>query len=89
MTKISYAGYRFPPEIIHQASQLLAAEVAPEVASEVAPERSPAEVDSETETASPARQCPCCGGRMIIVETFEGARPARSSAPTRIRIDTS
>ncbi len=43
----------------------------------------------QAETASHARQCPCCGGRMIIVETFEGARPARSSAPTRIRIDTS
>ena len=38
---------------------------------------------------SPARRCPCCGGRMIIVETFEGARPARSPSPTRIRIDTS
>ena len=24
------------------------------------------------------RRCPCCGGRMIIVETFDGARPARS-----------
>ena len=54
-----------------------------------APEHSRNEADSEAETASPARQCPCCGGRMIIVETFEGARPARSSAPTRIRIDTS
>ena len=28
-----------------------------------------------------------CGGRMIVVETLEGARPARSSAPTRIWID--
>ena len=53
------------------------------------PERSRAEADSEDETASPARQCPCCGGRMIVVETFEGARPARSPAPTGIRIDTS
>jgi len=26
---------------------------------------------------------------MIIVETFEGVRPARSSSPTPIRIDTS
>ena len=38
---------------------------------------------------SPARRCPCCGGRMIIVETFGGARPARSPSPSRIRIDTS
>ena len=42
------------------------------------------------ETASsPARRCPCCGGRMIIVETFEGARPWRSPSPSRIRIDSS
>ena len=25
--------------------------------------------------------CPCCGGRMIVVETFERARPARARAP--------
>ena len=54
-----------------------------------APERSCAEADSEAETPSPAHRCPCCGGRMIIVETFEGARPARSPSPSRIRIDTS
>jgi hypothetical protein len=36
--------------------------------------------------------CPCCGGRMIIIEVFEcGATPRhRPTAPTnRIRIDTS
>jgi hypothetical protein len=52
------------------------------------PERSQAEADSD-ETPSPSRPCPCCGGRMIIVETFEGVRSARSSSPTPIRIDTS
>jgi class 3 adenylate cyclase len=31
----------------------------------------------------------CCGGRMIIVETFEGPRPSRPPPPSRIRIDTS
>ena len=67
---------------VERARHLLAAP-------EAAPERSRAEADSAAETASPARKCPCCGGRMIIVETFEGARPARSSAPTGIRIDTS
>jgi len=59
-----------------------------------APERAPAEADRETEDhdtegPSPVRRCPCCGGRMIIVETSEGVRPARSPSPTRIRIDTS
>jgi hypothetical protein len=54
-----------------------------------APKPRPAEADSDTETPSPAHRCPCCGGRMIIVETFEGVRPARSPSPTRIGIDTS
>ena len=45
--------------------------------------------DRDTGGPSPGRRCPCCGGRMIIVETFDGARPARSPSPTRIRIDTS
>jgi Putative transposase/Transposase zinc-binding domain len=63
---------------IERARQLLAA-----------PERPPAEADNDAEAPSPAHRCPCCGGRMIIVETFEGARPARSSSPSRIRIDTS
>ena len=59
-----------------------------------APEASPAEAecdfeDPNTEGPSPGRRCPCCGGRMIIVETFDGAPPARSPSPTRIRIDTS
>ena len=58
-------------------------------ASTTSSDRSRAEPDSEAETASPAPRCPCCGGRMIIVETFEGARPARSPPPNRIRIDTS
>jgi Putative transposase/Transposase zinc-binding domain len=65
---------------IERARQLLAA-------SEATPQRSRAEPDGETETPSPTRRCPCCGGRMIIVETFEGARTARS--PSRIRIDSS
>jgi Putative transposase len=58
-------------------------------APKVPPESSRAGANSEAETPSPARRCPCCGGRMIIVETFEGARPARSPPPSRIRIDTS
>ena len=35
--------------------------------------------------------CPCCGGRMIIIETFErGSTPRyRPTPPTTIRIDTS
>jgi hypothetical protein len=47
------------------------------------------EADSEAEQPSAPRRCPCCGGRMFVVETFDGAHPARPPSPTRIRIDTS
>jgi hypothetical protein len=44
------------------------------------------------ELKPPAHPCPCCGGRMVIIETFERGsspryRPAES--PIAIRIDTS
>jgi hypothetical protein len=58
-------------------------------APKASPDGAHAEADSESEDVSPLRRCPCCGGRMIIVETFEGPRPARSPSPSRIRIDTS
>jgi len=70
------------PRNIERARQLLAA-------TESAPQPSPADAGSQADDLSPARRCPCCGGRMIIVETFEGARPARQRPPSRIRIDTS
>jgi Putative transposase/Transposase zinc-binding domain len=45
-----------------------------------------------SEPTTLARPCPCCGGRMIIIETFEaGCQPRyRATAPlVAIRIDTS
>ena len=56
-----------------------------------------------TEAITPLRQrmieqrvlpcpCPCCGGRMIIIETFaRGCHPTRYPTPAsqEIRIDTS
>jgi Putative transposase len=53
----------------------------------------PAEQTNETDPGQPpAHPCPCCSGRMIIIETFEaGCQPRHR--PTRplvtIRIDTS
>ncbi len=50
-------------------------------------------VEIDPATAQPlAQPCPCCGGRMFVVETFEaGCQPRhRPSAPlVAIRIDTS
>jgi hypothetical protein len=67
---------------IERARQLLAA-------AQSAPQRRRAEADNDAENILPTRRCPSCGGRMIIVETFEGPRPAQSPLPSRIRIDTS
>jgi len=33
--------------------------------------------------------CPCCGGRMIVIETFERGSTPRSRPTSSIRIDTS
>jgi hypothetical protein len=44
------------------------------------------------EPTTPEHPCPCCGGRMIIIETFErGCEPRHrpTPAPAAIRIDTS
>jgi hypothetical protein len=47
------------------------------------------DTDGGGDLSAGVRKCPCCGGRMIIIETFEGVRPARPTSPCRIRIDTS
>jgi hypothetical protein len=67
---------------IERARQLL-------TAAQPAPHRPHAEADSQVDDVPPTRRCPCCGGRMIVVETFDGPRPWRSPSPTRIRIDSS
>jgi hypothetical protein len=36
-----------------------------------------------------ALPCPCCGGRMIIIETFEPGSTPRTRPSSPIRIDTS
>jgi type I restriction enzyme M protein len=36
-----------------------------------------------------AHPCPCCGGRTIVIETFERGRAPRASSLGEIRIDTS
>ena len=51
-----------------------------------------AKAAAATTEAKPAHPCPCCGGLMVIIETFDaGTTPRnRPSAPTTaIRIDTS
>ena len=80
------ARSRTKAETLARARELIA------VATPVQPtKRQPA--DSTVHAAEkPANPCPCCGGRMIIIETFEaGCTPHhRASAPVlEIGIDTS
>ena len=55
------------------------------------PQRAPADADSSGDSGPHAlsHPCPCCGGRMIIVETFERGSTPRYRPTVPIRIDTS
>jgi hypothetical protein len=69
---------------IARARELLAV---PEPAAPIAVEPGS---DATTEPAALARPCPCCGGRMLIIETFErGATPRYRPTASVIRVDTS
>jgi hypothetical protein len=57
---------------------------------DVAPPPAPDETNSaETADILPT-PCPCCGGRMHIIEQFDaGRQPRYQASPSRLRIDTS
>ena len=55
---------------------------------ETSPQQQP-DADGGADPVEDAHKCPCCGGRMIIIETFDGVSPATPPSPSRIRIDTS
>jgi len=54
----------------------------------IAPETEPAE-DEDGEVTALSQPCPCCGGRMIIVETFERGAQPRAPPTASNRVDTS
>jgi hypothetical protein len=45
--------------------------------------------DGATQPQTISHPCPCCGGRMIIIETFRRGSSPRTHPPGSIRIDTS
>jgi len=50
----------------------------------------PGDVDANAdEPLMHSLPCPCCGGRMIIIETFERGSTPRTRPSSPIRIDTS
>jgi hypothetical protein len=52
-------------------------------------EPSDADVTADNEPPTLAHPCPCCGGRMVIIETFERGCTPRHRPTIPIRIDTS
>jgi hypothetical protein len=57
-----------------------------------APQAEPRDPAAAYQPSAPPQPCPCCGGRMIIIETFRrGSTPRHRSTATTIpiRIDTS
>jgi hypothetical protein len=44
---------------------------------------------ADNEPSAPLPPCPCCGGRMVVIETFQRGASPRSRPTTPIRIDTS
>ena len=55
-----------------------------------APQNEPSDADgSDAEPQTLSHPCPCCGGRMIIIETFERGRAPRYRPTVSIRLDSS
>jgi hypothetical protein len=48
-----------------------------------------ADAANSNEPETPAHPCPCCGGRMVVIETFERGSSPRTRPSSVIRIDTS
>jgi hypothetical protein len=72
-------------ETIARARELIATTTPAQTAQKQQPPQSAAATDK------PTQACPCCGGRMNIIETFKrGSTPQyQPPPPTKIRIDTS
>ena len=46
------------------------------------PEPDPADTSAEPKIAEPIKACPCCGGRMVMIETFQRGVWPRGAEPT-------
>ena len=72
---------------IDRARELLAAP--PPVDQDARDRDQHAEEDDQPQTRALDQPCPCCGGRMIVIERFQPGRAPRAFSPGQIRIDTS
>jgi len=53
------------------------------------PAPEPDQKEENSEPSPPERPCPCCGGRMIVIETFERGHQPRAPPTQSARVDAS
>ncbi|HSF96098.1 MAG TPA: IS91 family transposase [Thermohalobaculum sp.] len=53
------------------------------------PTPEPDQKEENSEPSPPERPCPCCGGRMIVIETFERGHQPRAPPTPSARVDAS
>jgi Putative transposase/Transposase zinc-binding domain len=84
------ASSRTKAATIARARELIKLATPPQPSRSTKPDEAPAGTEA---TDKPIHPCPCCGGRMVIIETFDaGCTPRHRPTPrqaTAIRIDTS
>ena len=83
------ASSRTKADTLRRARELIAAAAPAQPPRPAKPDEAPADTEASDK---PIHPCPCCGGRMVIIELFEaGCAPrTKPTAPTvAIRIDTS
>jgi hypothetical protein len=76
-------------DTIARARELIAAATPPQPPRPTKQDQAPADAGA---TDKPVHPCPCCGGRMVIIEMFEAGSTPRhrpSVMPIAISIDTS
>jgi len=83
------ASSRTKADTIERARELIKLATPPQPPRSTTPDEAPANAEA---TDEPIHPCPCCGGRMVIIETFEAGCAPRNRPTvmlTAIRIDTS
>jgi Putative transposase len=83
------ASSRTKADTIERARELIKLATPPQPPRSTKPDEAPANTEA---TDKPIYPCPCCGGRMVIIETFQAGCAPRNRPTgmlTAIRIDTS
>ena len=83
------ASSRTKADTIERARELIAATAPSQPPRSTKPDQAPVGAEA---TDKPEHPCPCCGGRMVIIEMFEAGSTPRhrpTASAIAIRVDTS